>query len=34
MRPKEKVMFGLLLVVFGLVLVGSFIAYDRLTGRV
>lgn len=27
-------MFGLLLVVFGLVLAGSFIAYDHLTGRV
>ncbi len=34
MRPKEKVMFGLLLVAFGLVLVGTFIAYDHLSGRV
>jgi hypothetical protein len=34
MRPKEKVMFGLLLVVFGLVLVGTFIAYEHLTGRI
>ena len=34
MRPKEKVMFGLLLVVFGLAAVGAFIAYDHLTGRV
>jgi len=34
MRPKEKVMFGLLLVAFGLVLVGALIAYDHLCGRV
>jgi hypothetical protein len=34
MRPKEKVMFGLVLMVFGLALVGAFIAYEHLTGRV
>jgi hypothetical protein len=34
MRPKEKVMFGLLLVVLGLVVMGIFIAYEHLTGRV
>ena len=34
MRPKEKVMLGLLLVIGGLALVGMFIAYDHLTGRV
>jgi hypothetical protein len=34
MRPKETVMVGLLLMVFGLVLVGAFIAYERLAGRV
>lgn len=34
MRPKEKVMFGLLLVIVGLALVSAFVAYDHLTGRV
>ena len=34
MRPKEKVMFGLLLVVIGVVLVGAFITYEHLCGRV
>jgi hypothetical protein len=33
-RPKEKVMFGLLLIVIGLVLVGALITYDHLRGRV
>jgi hypothetical protein len=34
MGPKEKVMVSLLLVIAGLALVGAFIAYDHLTGRV
>ena len=34
MRPKEKVMFGLLLVIIGVVLVGAFITYEHLCGRV
>lgn len=31
---KEEVMFGLLLIVVGLVLVGAFVVYDHLCGRV
>jgi hypothetical protein len=35
MRPrKEKVMFDLLLITISLVLVGLFITYDHLRGRV
>jgi hypothetical protein len=34
MATKEKVMLGLLLVIIGMVLVGAFITYEHLTGRV
>jgi len=34
MGPKEEVMSGLLLILFALVLVGGFVAYECLRGRV
>jgi Flp pilus assembly pilin Flp len=34
MATKEEVMFGLLLVIISVVLVGAFITYEHLCGRV